>query len=247
MRLLLTRPMADAVVLAEQLAGQGYDVLLSPMVDIAFLTPDSAPLPAPVAYSGLAFTSANGVRALMARCQIDALNADQMAAWHNLTVYAVGPQTAAAARAAGFAVIHQASGDVAALAALIGSHHDGALPVLHIAGRHRAGDLAALLAEKQITAERSVLYRAEAATAFSDAAAAALCDVEVPVDGLLLYSERSAQIFLSLYAALPPHDAPPPKAFCLSKAIAETMRAAGFAAVAPRHADSAALLALLAR
>jgi uroporphyrinogen-III synthase len=53
-------------------------------------------------------------------------------------------------------------------------------------------------------------------------------------------------IFLSLYEALSPHHAPRPTAYCLSQPIAEAMRAGGFEAVAPRQADSEALLALLA-
>ena len=244
MRLLLTRPMADAMVVAEQLAGQGHDVLLSPLIDISL--DREAVLPPLDAQRALAFTSANGVRALMAQLQAGNLASADRAAWRNLPVFAVGPQTAAAAQAAGFAKIRQAGGDVAALAAMIGRHKDEAAPVLHIAGRDRAGDLAALLDEKAVAASRAVLYRADAANAFSDAAAAALRDAAEPVDGVLLYSQRSAVIFLSLYETLSPHQAPRPTAFCLSPPIADAMRAAGFQAMAPRRAESEALLALLA-
>ena len=113
-------------------------------------------------------------------------------------------------------------------------------------GRGRAGDLAALLDEKAVPAQRVVLYHAEAASAFSDAARAALCDAEEPVEGVLLYSQRSAAIFLALYEALPPHPEARPTAYCLAPPIADTMREAGFAAQAPVTADSAALLDLLA-
>ena len=90
-----------------------------------------------------------------------------MRLWQQSPVFAVGPQTAAAAQAAGFTVIHQAAGELAALAHLIDAHYDAALPVLHIAGRHRSGDLAALLDEKAVPAQRAVLYRAEAAEALA--------------------------------------------------------------------------------
>ena len=244
MRLLLTRPMADAMAVAEQLAGQGHDVLLSPLIDITF--DPEAVLPPLDAQRALAFTSANGVRALMAQLHSANRPPAERAAWRNLPVFAVGPQTAAAAQAAGFAKIRQATGDVAALAALIARHKDEAAPVLHIAGRDRAGDLAALLDDEAVAARRAVLYRAEAAQVFSDAAAAALRDGVEPVDGVLLYSQRSAVIFLSLYEALSPHQAPRPTAYCLSQPIAEAMRAAGFEGLAPTKAESAALLALLA-
>ena len=244
MRLLLTRPAADAMAVAEQLAEQGHDVLLSPMIDITLAA--QASLPAQHEQAAVAFTSANGVRALMAQLHGARASQTQIADWFQLPVFAVGPQTAAAAHAAGFATIHQASGDVAALAALIARHKDDAAPVLHIAGRDRAGDLAALLDEKAVAATRAVLYRAEAAEALSDAATAALGDVDEPVDGVLLYSQRSAVIFLALYEALPQHEASRPTAYCLSQPIAQVMRAAGFEAVAPNTPDSAALLALLA-
>jgi len=210
MRLLLTRPMADAMAVAEQLAEQGHDVLLSPLIDITF--DPEAVLPPLDAQRALAFTSANGVRALMAQLHSANRPSAERAAWRNLPVFAVGPQTAAAAQAAGFAKIRQATGDVAALAALIARHKDEAAPVLHIAGRDRAGDLAALLDDEAVAARRAVLYRAEAAQVFSDAAAAALRDGVEPVDGVLLYSQRSAVIFLSLYQALSPHQTPRPTA-----------------------------------
>ena len=67
MRLLVTRPISDALVLAEQLARHGHDVLVSPMINIIIDPHDRAEsLPATDAQGGLAFTSANGVRALMA-------------------------------------------------------------------------------------------------------------------------------------------------------------------------------------
>ena len=244
MRLVVTRPMADAMAVAEQLAGQGHDVLLSPLIDIT-LDPDAV-LPPLDAQAALAFTSANGVHAFMAQLEKKRAQTPKINAWLALPVFAVGPQTAAAAQAAGFVDIHQAGGDVAALAELIARHKNDAMPVLHIAGRDRAGDLAALLDDKAIVAKRAVLYRAEAVAALSEAAAAALRDADEPVDGVLLYSQRSAMIFLSLYAALSPHHAPRPTAYCLSQPIADAMRSAGFEALAPPQVDSTALIALLA-
>ena len=254
MRLLVTRPAMDAAALADLLAAQGHDVLISPMIHIEL---NAVELPDATAHGGLALTSANGVRALMAHlAQLPNAQRDaQMAAWAARPAFAVGPQTAAALQAAGFQNIHQADGDVDALIDLIMADYavDDAevLPLLHIAGRDRAGDLVGGLKAQNIACGRAVLYRAEAAAGFSPAAKAALGDAQEPVEGVVIYSQRSADIFCALYAALADELAQreaaiaPPTAFCLSEAIAAQMRAAGFEAFAPPRPDSAALLALL--
>jgi uroporphyrinogen-III synthase len=179
---------------------------------------------------------------------------DPIADWQRMAAYAVGPQTAAILRAAQFENIHQADGDLPALVKTIAAHYEGGAPLLHIAGRDRAGDLAGLLESQDIKCDRAVLYRAQAATAFSAAAQAALEDATAPIDAVVLYSQRSADIFCALYAALAADLGATadkvlarPKAYCLSPPIAAAMRAAGFEAVAPHYADSEALLGLLAR
>ena len=254
MRLLVTRPAMDAAALADLLAAQGHDVLISPMIHIEL---NAVELPDATAHGGLALTSANGVRALMAHlAQLPNAQRDaQMAVWAARPAFAVGPQTAAALQAAGFQNIHQADGDVDALIDLIVADYEADdevdLPLLHIAGRDRAGDLVAGLKAQNIACGRAVLYRAEAAAGFSPAAKAALGDAQEPVEGVVIYSQRSADIFCALYAALADEltqreaATAPPTAFCLSEAIAAQMRAAGFEAFAPPRPDSPALLALL--
>ena len=254
MRLLVTRPAFDAASLADSLAAQGHNVLISPLIEIELI---AAELPKGEDHGGLALTSANGVRALLALlAQLPEKHRDtEMAQWAARPAFAIGPQTAAALQAAGFRDIHQADGALAALVDLIAARYDAALPLLHIAGRHRAGDLTTGLSEKNIACARAVLYRAEAAQGFSPAAAAALVDGQEPVEGVMIYSQRSADIFCALYATLidqyggetKPQDqqVKRPKAFCLSAPIAATMRQAGFEAVAPVKPDSDALLAML--
>ncbi|MDG1691454.1 MAG: uroporphyrinogen-III synthase [Alphaproteobacteria bacterium] len=273
MRLLVTRPPMDAAPLAEQLAAMGHDVVLSPLIDIELEAGDAdhihSVLTAPAAFGGLAFTSANGVRALMAHLthiiktaqkedapQLENIkHKDLIAAWQQLPAFAVGPQTAAILRAAQFQNIHQADGDLPALVKTIAAHYEGGAPLLHSAGRDRAGDLAGLLESQNINCARAVLYRAQAAKAFSAAAQAALEDTTAPIDAVVLYSQRSADIFCALYAKLSAElnaagatgaNVVRPKAYCLSPSIETAMRAAGFEAVAPLQADSDALLDLLA-
>ena len=262
MRLLVTRPALDAAALADSLAALGHDVLISPMIEIEL---NAAVLPRAEAHGGVALTSANGARAFMAHlAQLPQKQRDaEMAQWAARPAFAIGPQTAAALQAAGFQDIHQADGDLSALVDLIAARYQAALPLLHIAGRDRAGDLAAGLKHKNIVCARAVLYRAEAVAGFSAAAAAALCDAREPVEGVVIYSQRSADIFCTLYAGLTDlpgalHDDKTddktdnknepllrPKAFCLSETIAATMRTAGFEAVAPPTPDSNALLAMI--
>lgn len=237
MRLLVTRPTANAVALAEHLARLGHDVVVSPVIEIFA---NDAPLPPLTGLGGLAFTSANGVYALTAR-----LTATTAPAWQKLPAYAVGPQTAEALRRAGWPEIHQADGDVAALSDLISAHYDKqAGAILHLAGRHRAGNLAAALAASGVDCQLAVLYEAEPADALSQAALAALADDEAPLDGVLLYSQRSATHFLTLVADAPM--AHKPTAYCLSPKIATRMQAAGYPTQCAATPDEAALLALLA-
>lgn len=245
MRLLVTRPAANAVVLAEKLATQGHDVVISPVIEIY---PTDTPLPDNQAggFAALALTSANGVQALAAKLAACARPED----WRHLPAYSVGPQTATALKAYGWADVRQADGDVEALARLIATTHkraDGA--VLHVAGRDRAGDLAAALRAANIECRLANLYVAEPAEALSPAAAAALADTQEPVDGVLLYSQRSAKLFLALTQSLTQSLilVEKPTAFCLSPVIGEMMHAAGYATKIAATPDEAGMLALTAQ
>lgn len=234
MRLMVTRPLQDGLLLAERLAARGHDVLLSPLIHIEAA---DAALPDPEKYDALAFTSANGVRALLNHCPDGRIND-----WQKIPAFAVGPQTAAALATVNWPRIETAQGDVTALAALLAEHMPSGARVLHIVGRDRAGDLAALLDAAHMTHDRAVLYRAEAADGFSAAAAAALSDKDDAIDGVLLYSARTAKIFCTLFSALSAPDRP--IAYCLSPAVADVLGAHGFETVIAASANEEAMLAL---
>lgn len=210
MRLLVTRPAADGPALAAELEARGHSVICAPVIDIA-MKPDTAPDLTDV--KGLAFTSANGVRAFQTFA----------APARHLPAYGVGPQTAAALSAAGFLNVHIAGGDVTSLARTITDDCPEG-PVLHISGRDQAGDLAATLKAAGCEARRAVLYEARAAKNLPPDVLAALRDGAL--DGVLLYSKRSAEIFYRLAGAAN-LDASLPQAFCLSAGVAEIARAAG--------------------
>ncbi len=234
MRLLVTRPMLDAVPLADALAARGHDVLISPLIHIEASDQD---LPKADDFEAVAFTSANGVRALSAKCQ----TADALSAWQKLKAFAVGPQTAGTLSAHGWPAPHIADGDVAALADSLAAHIKQGETVLHIAGRDRAGDLAAALNSAQIKNQRAVLYRAEAADEFSAAAQAAFSDAEEPLDGVLIYSARTAKIFRALFARL--ENAAKPKIYCLSQAVADELAVDGFDTYIAETPSEASMLA----
>ena len=228
MRLLVTRPAADGQGLAAELEARGHSVICAPVIDIA-TKPDAAPDLTDV--KGLAFTSANGVRAFQPFA----------APARHLPAYGVGPQTAAALSAAGFSNVHIAGGDVTSLARTITDDCPEG-PVLHISGRDQAGDLAATLKAAGCEARRAVLYEARAATELPPAALTALRDNAL--DGVILYSKRSAEIFYRLAGAAN-LDASLPQAFCLSAGVAEIARAAGAQTHVAEFPDDAHIYACL--
>ncbi|HAL85066.1 MAG: uroporphyrinogen III synthase [Rhodobiaceae bacterium] len=228
MRLLVTRPAADGQALAAELEARGHSVICAPVIDIA-TKPDAAPDLTEV--KGLAFTSANGVRAFQPFA----------APARHLPAYGVGPQTAAALSAAGFSNVHIAGGDVTSLARTITDDCPEG-PVLHISGRDQAGDLAVTLKAAGCEARRAVLYEARAATELPPAALTALRDNAL--DGVILYSKRSAEIFYRLAGAAN-LDASLPQAFCLSAGVAEIARAAGAQTHVAEFPDDAHIYACL--
>src|SRR5258706_7453594 len=97
MRLLVTRPRDDAEAFAKALCARGHVAIVAPLMEMRVVAG------APVALEGVQgvlATSANGVRALAARTTP-----------RDVTIYAVGPQTAEAAREAGLTVVISAEGD----------------------------------------------------------------------------------------------------------------------------------------
>jgi len=108
------------------------------------------PQPAPdlTGVATLAFTSANGVAAFAA-----------LTPERSHRVFTVGDATAQAARAAGFAQVESAGGDLDRLAALLRRRDPGVGPVLVPGAREPAGDLPALL-QGHIEARAVPVYEA---------------------------------------------------------------------------------------
>jgi uroporphyrinogen-III synthase len=187
MRVLITRPSDEALELAGELAARGIDSLIEPMIRIVMRA--DAKLELDDAQAVL-LTSANGARALAAA-----------STERQLPVLAVGEATARAARAAGFANVITADGTVATLAdAAKAKLNPMGDRVVHVSGAAIAGDLTGALAGAGFAVERAIVYDARAADELSPAARQALADSGAAggIDAVLLYSPRTARIFVAL-------------------------------------------------
>jgi uroporphyrinogen-III synthase len=180
MRVLVTRPKEDAERVVELLRARNHGPIVSPLMEIRFLGGSEIALDG---VQAILATSANGVRALARRT-----------ARRELPVFAVGPQTASAARAAGFSAVKDAQGDALALANAVREWaRPGAGVLVHATGRERTGDLAWRLSELGYDVRTDILYEAVPADSLSQQAYKALSSGML--DAVMLFSPHSARIF----------------------------------------------------
>lgn len=218
MRVLVTRPEADAEALVAELAARGHEALVEPLIVIK---PAAPQLPLDLdGVQALMFTSANGVRAFTA-----------IEKSRGLRVFAVGDATAETARGEGFTQVESAEGTVEDLVELVARHCDPATGSLfHGAGSRVAGDLKGSLEAAGFTVRRVVLYDARPVQSLSEAARSALGKGRL--DAVVFFSPRTAGTFARLVAThaleaacLRCH------AVCLSAAVAEELAVLDWAAV----------------
>lgn len=206
MRLLITRPKEDAEPLAALVRARGFETVLEPLLTIQYGRSETIDLDD---VQGVLLTSANGARALA-----------RVTARRDVPLLAVGAASANAARELGFAAVEESAGDVAALAGAAAARfdpHGGAL--LHVAGTVSAGDLAGLLEGAGFSVRRQVLYEARQANALSRGLRGAIAADEI--GGVLLYSPRTAALFVTLLeAAGLAARSKRMAALCLSQAVA---------------------------
>jgi uroporphyrinogen-III synthase len=219
LRLLITRPQADAERTAAAVRERGHEAVMAPLIALE-------PLPMPDLsgdrWGGLLVTSANALRAA----------GEQLRPWLGRPLLAVGDHTAAVARQMGFRDVRSGGGDAARLADLAAATFGPGIkrPLLHLAGADRAADLAALLRPRGIAVETLTVYRMAAAAQFPTAISDRL--VAGTIDGVMHFSRRSAETFLrcaeraglSEIASGSVH-------YCLSAQVAAPLRAAGATAI----------------
>jgi uroporphyrinogen-III synthase len=214
LRVAITRAQPEAEKTAARVRERGAEPVFAPLLTIE-------PRPFDTSITGaqaLLFTSSNGVHSFAAQTSV-----------RSVPAFAVGESTAAAARAAGFQQVSSADGDVVALAHLVQAELDPHAGMLvHVSGRHIAGDLVHTLRGAGFHVERRVAYEAVAATSLPAAFAA-------PLDIVLFHSARAAEIFIQLGAP----NAASLRAACFSQAVANAARVVPWAALtvakAPRE------------
>jgi uroporphyrinogen-III synthase len=234
-RLLITRPAADAARTAAALRARGHDAVIAPLLIIEILA-DVEIAAGP--WSAILVTSANAAHAIAAHPRYDDLR--------RIPVFAVGAHSAQAMREVGFAEVTSADGDVSALAALAGARGKPGASLLYLAGATRTGDLAGALRELGVAVHTAVVYRADIAKTLPPEAAGALA---AGIDGVLHYSRRSAEAYVDAVrrADLANAGLADPVHFCLSAEIAAPLTAAGATDMrVAKTPDEPALLALCA-
>ncbi len=231
MRVVVTRPQADAERTAAALRARGYDVLVTPLMRVEPIAVDLDGQ-----WSALAITSANALNAIAGNPARDTLV--------RLPLLAVGRRSAEAAGKAGFTDVTSAGGDVRELVRLIeASRRKGEGPVLYLAGEDRASDLVAELLERGMAVEMRVVYRA-VTTPLPESLIDALKAGQV--NAVLHFSRRSAENYVA--GAKSAGVAGPALAvrhLCLSAQVAEPLAGARHIMIAARP-DEAALIELLA-
>lgn len=207
-RVIVTRPAEAAAELQAELSGHGIEALAAPMLTVE---PGDPAAVLPEGIQAVLVTSGNGAQAA-ARLGLDPA----------LPVLAVGEATAQAAGGAGFTAVTAASGDAAALAALVvRTCRPDWGPLLWVSGAAVSTDLVETLSGSGFTVIRRVAYRTEMARALPPEVEEGLRAGSV--EGVLFFSPRSAEAFARLVGERGLEDACATlSAYCLSDPIAQS-------------------------
>ncbi len=237
MRILVTRPEPDATALRAHLIAQGHEVLIEPLITIKFDDTDPIELDG---VQALIVTSRNGLRALAASPALEQAQ--------SLPLFAVGPGTAATAKALGFQHVIRGPGTGRQLVSFIIEHADvNGGPLLHLSGDVLAYDFATELTRLGYHVLRPIVYETEPADRLSGSTAARIANGYI--EGVLLLSPRTAAIYARLIKLHGLVDAARDMTyFCISEAAAAQLEE-----IAPAKVEIAAepnlqeVLALTAR
>lgn len=180
MRVLVTRPEADAQRTAAALGARGHEAVVAPVTDIV---PTGAPAPSEP-FDALLLTSAHAVPALGA---LDLAGRP---------AFAVGARSAAAARAAGIADCREAGGDAMALASLVRDTLSPGARLLHVAAQDRKDEPERSLRAAGFEVIVWEAYRAQPVDEPPEALVAALGARRI--DAALHFSRRSAGLLVGL-------------------------------------------------
>ncbi|MBX2833689.1 MAG: uroporphyrinogen-III synthase [Micavibrio sp.] len=208
--ILITRPYPEAETLARDLREEGIESIISPV--LAYQNLDQ-PYQKSDDFKGIVFTSAAGVRAF-------AQNADFI----HLKCFCVGASTAEAAHMVGYTDIVEGDKGAGRLAGMIEeSALDSCASLLYVHGADLAHDLVREFKGSKNKLIGLPVYKAIAASALSMQAVEVIKANEVR--GVLLYSKRSADIFMRLIEDHALSDClDSMKVLCISQSVVECVR-----------------------
>ncbi len=232
LRLLVLRPEPDATFFAEQLRRLGHEPIVSPLSRIAALNAGEPDLEPDLVIA----TSVNAIRCA---------STSWLSGLVNLPLFAVGPQTALAARMAGFTNLRIGEGDGLALGDLIAAQMPAPRKILYLAGRPRKAALEMALVKAGYEVSAIELYEAQSIEKLPPAMSKALTD---GVDAIFHFSRASAETFLHLVSAAGLTDAARvPLQLCLSPDVAMAFRGGGWRIETAKSPVASSLLDLLDR
>ncbi len=204
--MLITRPQPGADETAARIAARGLVPVVAPLLEIA---------PRRVAGFGqpqaILVTSGNALAGLPTSL-------------HGTRLLAVGDATAARARLAGFAQVHSAGRDAAALAELAaGLCVPWGGPLLLASGAGQGSALAAALRARGFRVVRRVAYAARPVPALPEAARTALAADSLRA--IVFFSPLTARVFVTMLERDSPHAAVREvEALAISRAAASALR-----------------------
>jgi uroporphyrinogen-III synthase len=231
MRLLVTRPIEDQDQTLEALKARGLEGVCAPVMVVDRIK-GALPLPAD-AWQGLIITSRNSLRML---------SEEELAPLKGLALFCVGRKTAELACNLGFRNLVHVQGRLEGLAEVIVQRCNPAGGAfLYLSAVHRTGHLEKELMEQGFSCHLHRLYETCAVAHFSEVIRHAIQDGFI--DGVLLYSARTAQIFMDLVE----RDnltqfAQDLRYYCLSKAVAAPVEARGYPLVVAETPNETSLL-----
>lgn len=173
---LITRPEAEALDFARDVAACGFEPMICPVLEIEAVPYDAVDCHD---YDGAIFTSTNGLKFFTAP--------------QGIFAYCVGAQTAALAAAQGYKVVAVAA-TAEALARELCKHKP--MKLLYVRGRDVAVDLAAALPDFSLTP--LIVYSANPSQSLVIALRAALDKNKI--HAVSFFSKRSAKIFMETIA-----------------------------------------------
>lgn len=235
-RVLVTRPEPGAGTTAERLAELGFLPLVLPLTEIRALSLGAWPPAAE--FDAVAVTSANALRHAPPGL---------ITMYARLPCFAVGPETAAAARQAGFTAVVEGPGGADALSSRILETLPQGARLLYLCGKVRLDRFESLLAGGGMLVMAVQTYDT-AAIAIAEASVMELTGGE-PIDAVLLHSANGASSFSALAArdGLKRYFAET-ACFCLSPRIADSLNGIDRKRIhVTIRPDEAELLALLSR